>query len=96
MKKLTVWFIRLLRKGSSGPLPDGRGSVRRCKLSCVPLAAGMLCVFAAQLPAQDTAELLARMKAMEERIKSLEAEVQTLKGQQPPAASVPAPARYGL
>ncbi|MDP8982626.1 MAG: hypothetical protein M3O35_18770 [Acidobacteriota bacterium] len=40
--------------------------------------------------AQDSAELLARMKAMEERIKSLEAEVQTLKSQ--PAAVAPAPA----
>ncbi|HEY6390580.1 MAG TPA: hypothetical protein VIX89_04855, partial [Bryobacteraceae bacterium] len=36
--------------------------------------------------AQDSAELLARMKAMEDRIKSLEAEIQTLKGQQPAAA----------
>src|SRR5512141_1065401 len=82
MKKLTVWFIRLLRKGPSGPLrplPHGRGSVT----SRVPLAAWIVCVFVAQLPAQDTAELLARMKAMEERIKTLEAEVQTLKGRQP-------------
>jgi hypothetical protein len=36
---------------------------------------------------QDSAELLARMKAMEERIKSLEAEVQTLKNQPAPAAA---------
>ena len=44
---------------------------------------------------QDNGELLARMKAMEERIKSLEAEVQTLKGQQaaaPAVAPTPAPA----
>src|ERR1700682_6142272 len=32
--------------------------------------------------AQDTAEFLNRMKAMEDKIKSLEAEVQELKGQQ--------------
>src|SRR5260370_24994901 len=43
--------------------------------------------------AQDSAELLARMKAMEDRIKSLEAEVQTLKGQQAATpAVVPSPA----
>src|SRR5439155_572699 len=41
--------------------------------------------------AQDSPELLARMKAMEDRIISLEAEVRSLKGQQP-AAPVPAPA----
>src|SRR5229473_283744 len=38
------------------------------------------------LAAQDLADVLARMKAMEDRIKSLEAEVQALKGQQ---AAVP-------
>jgi hypothetical protein len=37
---------------------------------------------ATQLAAQDTAELLTRMKAMEERIKTLEAELQAVKGQQ--------------
>jgi len=43
--------------------------------------------------AQDSAELLARMKAMEDRIKSLEAEVQTLKGQQAVTTPVaPSPA----
>ena len=36
---------------------------------------------ALELPAQDT-ELLNRMKAMEEKIKTLEAQVQELKGQQ--------------
>jgi hypothetical protein len=41
------------------------------------------------LPAQDNAELLNRIKAMEERIRALENEVQALKGQPPPA---PAPA----
>jgi hypothetical protein len=45
---------------------------------------------AAALSAQDTAELLNRMRAMEERIKTLEAEVQTLKGQPAPAAPAPA------
>jgi hypothetical protein len=45
---------------------------------------------ATALPAQDTSELLNRMKAMEERIHALETEVQTLKGQQT-AAAVPQP-----
>ncbi len=40
---------------------------------------------------QDSAELLARMKAMEDRIKSLEAEVQTLKSQPATAPAAPAP-----
>jgi len=39
-------------------------------------------LFALGSPAQDTAELLNRMKAMEDKIKALEAEVQELKGQQ--------------
>src|SRR5438132_974401 len=46
------------------------------------------CLFPFAAAAQQPAELLARMQAMEERIKALEAEVQTLKGQ--PAAA-PAP-----
>src|SRR5258708_24885611 len=54
------------------------------------LCLGVLCICAAAVGAQDNAEILARMKAMEERIKSLEAEVATLKSQPPPA--VPAPA----
>jgi hypothetical protein len=41
--------------------------------------------------AQETAELLNRMKAMEDRIKALEAEVQTLKGQQARAVPTPPP-----
>ena len=41
--------------------------------------------------AQDNSELLARMKAMEDRIHALEAEVQSLKGA-PVAAAAPAPA----
>jgi hypothetical protein len=51
------------------------------------LIAACLCPLTAV--AQDSAELLARMKAMEERIKSLEAEVQTLKGQQAAAPAAP-------
>ena len=47
-------------------------------------------LFAAPLAAQDNAELLNRMRAMEDRIKALEAEVQTLKAQQ---AASPAPAQ---
>ena len=67
------------------------------KLAAAPawaLVAAVLGPFA--LMGQDSAELLARMKAMEERIKSLEAEVQTLKSQQAnapvPAPGTPAPA----
>jgi hypothetical protein len=41
-----------------------------------------ICISSLPVQAQDSAELLARMKAMEERIKSLESEVQSLKGQQ--------------
>ena len=66
-----------------------------------------LCVCAEVLAAQDTAELLARMKAMEERIQTLEAEVKALKSkpeaitastapqeksaEPPPQATSPAP-----
>ena len=57
------------------------------------LALALACLFGAQLPAQDTTELLNRMKAMEDRIKSLEAEVQTLKQTAavtpPPATAAP-------
>src|SRR5512140_445197 len=56
------------------------------------IAAGMVCLFALQLSAQDSAELLARIKAMEERINALETEVRTLKGQPPAAAPQAAPA----
>jgi hypothetical protein len=48
-------------------------------------------LFALPLAAQDTTELLNRMKAMEERIKALEAEVQSLKGQAPPVAAAAQP-----
>jgi len=49
------------------------------------------CLFATTLSAQDNTELLNRMKAMEERIRALESEVQTLKSQ-PVAAVTPQPA----
>jgi hypothetical protein len=57
----------------------------------------LACAFGGQLCAQDTAELLNRMKAMEDRIKSLEAELKDLKGQQAAltaavTAAQPAPA----
>ncbi|MEO8370297.1 MAG: hypothetical protein ABI806_14025 [Candidatus Solibacter sp.] len=62
------------------------------KLVLAPLAA-LWCVSALQ--AQDSNELLNRMKAMEERIRALESEVQTLKGQPAvaaaPAQAIPAP-----
>ncbi len=57
-------------------------------LKCV-LASACACVFASALAAQDTAELLNRMRAMEDRIKTLEAEVQSLKGQQAAAPAAP-------
>ena len=53
------------------------------KGSAIPALALLLGIFTPfVVVAQDSAELLARMKAMEDRIKSLEAEVQTLKGDQ--------------
>jgi hypothetical protein len=61
-------------------------------------APALACLFAGSIAAQDNTELLSRMKAMEERIQALEAEVQTLRGQQTaavpaaPAPAVPAPA----
>src|SRR5690348_14312245 len=63
-----------------------RGEILRRVL----LAPLIICSLPAVLGAQDTAELLKRMKAMEDRIQGLEAEVQTLKGQL--AATAPAPA----
>lgn len=57
-------------------------------------ASALACAFAGGLAAQDTTELLNRMRAMEDRIKALEAEVQALKSQQtaaaPPVAAPPA------
>ena len=60
-------------------------------------AALVVCLSPLAVLGQDSAELLARMKAMEDRIKSLEAEVQELKGQQAAVtaaltAATPAPA----
>ena len=56
------------------------------------LAPAVAALFAAQLPAQDTTELLNRMRAMEDRIQALEAEVQTLKAQPPGTVAAAAPA----
>jgi len=59
------------------------------------LAPGLLCIIAARLFAQDTADLLIRIKAMEARIQALESEVQNLKsepGVAPPAPILQAPA----
>ena len=57
------------------------------------LAPALVYLSMSPLPAQDNTELLNRMRAMEERIKTLEAEVQTLKGQPAAtAAAVPAAA----
>ena len=52
-------------------------------------------VFASSALAQDSAEVLARMKAMEDRIQALEMEIQALKGQSAgaPAATGPAVAQ---
>jgi len=60
-------------------------------------APALLGLLASQLPAQDNAELLNRIRAMEDRIKALEAEVQSLKGQPAPAAPAqPVPAVAAL
>ena len=61
------------------------------------LTPALLGLFAVHLPAQDVTELLNRMKVMEDRIKALESEVQTLKGRQTavptqPPAEVATPA----
>ena len=63
-------------------------------LRMTSLAVGLAYSCATAAWAQDNSELLARMKAMEDRIHALEAEVQALKGAQPaPAAeAVQAPA----
>jgi cell division protein FtsB len=53
----------------------------------------LACLIPFNVVAQQPADLLARMQAMEERIKALEAEVQTLKGQPPAAAPAPAVAQ---
>ena len=55
------------------------------------IALGLGGLFAGSLAAQDTAELLARMRAMEERMQQLEAQLKALQGQ-PATAAAPAPA----
>src|SRR3954447_334230 len=75
-----------MRRGS---LQTRRGNMSTRGSIPVFLLVSFLC--APSLRAQDNTELLNRMKAMEDRIKALEAEVQSLKGQPPPAtAAVPA------
>jgi hypothetical protein len=64
---------------------DRRGVTR----TFLPLAA-VAAFLAAPLPAQDSSELLNRMKAMEDRIQALEAEVQSLRSQQAQASPTPA------
>jgi hypothetical protein len=68
-----------------------RGEISRSVL----LAPLIICSLPAVLGAQDTAELLKRMKAMEDRIQGLEAEVQTLKGQLAATAAPPAAPNQG-
>jgi hypothetical protein len=53
--------------------------------------AALVFLFGRQLPAQDNTELLNRLRAMEERVKALEAEVQSLKSAQPAQASAAVP-----
>jgi hypothetical protein len=55
------------------------------------VASALACILVVPLAAQDTTELLNRIRAMEERIKTLEAEVQALKTA-PSAAPAPQPA----
>ncbi len=58
------------------------------RLSILTLAVAIAGLSPSALRAQDSSEILNRMKAMEDRIRALEAEVQSLKGAQ---AAVPAP-----
>src|SRR5437764_14046416 len=74
-----------MRRGS---LQTRRGNMSTRGSIPVFLLVSFLC--APVLRAQDNTELLNRMKAMEDRIKALEAEVQSLKGQPPATAAVPA------
>src|SRR5690349_18856136 len=60
-------------------------------LNILVLAVSGACLYPVAAAGQDSAEVLARMKAMEDRIKSLEAEVQALKGQQAAAPVAPSP-----
>ncbi len=61
-------------------------------MRCAMIALAMSWAAPLLLRAQDNTELLNRIKAMEERIRALEFEVQALKGQQAPAPAPPAPA----
>src|SRR3954447_26099144 len=73
-----------MRRGS---LQTRRGNMSTRGSIPVFLLVSFLC--APSLRAQNNTEVLTRMKAMEDRIKALEAEVQSLKGQ--PPVPVPAP-----
>jgi hypothetical protein len=61
------------------------------RLRILTLAVAVACLSPFALRAQDNSEILTRMKAMEDRIHALEAEVQSLKGAQASAATTPAP-----
>src|SRR3954463_8899178 len=74
-----------MRRGS---LQTRRGNMSTRGSIPVFLLVSFLC--APALRAQDNTELLNRMKAMEDRIKALEAEVQSLRGQPPVTAAAPA------
>ncbi len=54
------------------------------------LAPALACLFTSLSTAQDNTELLNRLKAMEERVRALEAEVQNLKAQQAAVSQPPA------
>ena len=54
------------------------------------IALGLGGLLAGALAAQDTAELLTRMRAMEERLQQMEAQLKALQGQPAPAAVPPA------
>jgi hypothetical protein len=58
-------------------------------LSILTLAVGSVGLFPSALRAQDNSEILNRMKAMEDRIRALEAEVQSLKGAPPASPAAP-------
>ena len=62
---------------------------RRWNVPALAVVVGCLSPLAAH--AQESSELLTRMKAMEERIQALEAEVRTLKQSQTAATAAPAP-----
>ena len=62
------------------------------RLSVLMLAAASAGFLPSPLRAQDSSEILNRMKAMEDRIRALEAEVQSLKGAQAAGPAAPADA----